>query len=177
MKIYKISQVIFRGDSSPISLENYDVEYARKELGKDLGSSSAWGPGIYFTGQEDIARMYGENITKKVLNNAKVLTKQSPLFNHNQIEKILQGVDETTMQTAISNWNEDYDIGKKELINSIVNSNNPLEQLMNIWADIFSHQQPNDFMELMVKNGIDGIFIQKEEDETYYVLYNRNVLI
>jgi hypothetical protein len=130
-----------------------------------------------FTGQEDIAGMYGSNITKKSLNNAKILTPQSPLFSYKQIDKILQGVDNKMLKVAVLNWNEDYNIGKRTLIQSIASADNPLEQLMNIWADVFSHQNGNDFIDLMIKNGIDGISIQKKEDETYYVIYNKAILI
>ena len=68
MNWYKkaVEQELFRGDPNPINIEDYDPEYATKELGKELGAAMAWGPGIYFTGQEDIAGMYGSNITKKI---------------------------------------------------------------------------------------------------------------
>jgi len=177
MNWYKKAQAIFRGDPNPIDIQNYNPEYGVKVLGKEMGSSGAWGPGIYFTGQEDIAGMYGSNITKKSLNNAKILTPQSPLFSYKQIDKILQGVDNKMLKVAVLNWNEDYNIGKRTLIQSIASADNPLEQLMNIWADVFSHQNGNDFIDLMIKNGIDGISIQKKEDETYYVIYNKAILI
>ena len=176
MNWYKKSQVIFRGDSNQIDLQNYDPAYGVKELGKELGSAMSYGPGIYFTGQEDIAQMYGQNITKKNLKNANILTEQSPKFNHKQIDKMLQNIDKTTLEIAISNWDENYHVGKKILIQNITNADNPIEQLMNIWANVFSHQNPNAFIELMIKNGIDGFFIQKNENETYYVIYNKAVL-
>ena len=176
MNWYKKAQELYRGDTNPIDLEEYDPEYGVKTLGKELGSATAAGPGIYFTGQEDIAQMYGSNITKRNLHDANILTEQSPLFNHKQIDKILTGIDPEKMRTAISNWGEDYNGGKRMLVESIVNADNPIEQLMNIWAEVFSHQNANSFIELMVKNGIDGIFKQKQEDETYYVIYNRAVL-
>lgn len=181
MKIFptgtiKTAQEIYRGDPNPLDIKDFNPEYALKELGKDLGSSAAWGPGIYFTAQLDIAQMYGSNITKKVLNNANILTKQSPLFTRRQIEKILQGIDKEKLETAYSNWDESPILGRRMMIESIFKADNPLEQLMNIWADVFYHQNPNAFIELMVKNGIDGISIIKAEDEIYYVIYNRNVL-
>lgn len=176
MNWYKKAQTtIFRGDPNPIRIEDYDVGYGIKELGKELGSSSSWGPGIYFTTEEDIAQMYGSNITKKILHNANILTKQSRLFNSQQIDKILQGVDQEKMKTAASNWNENYINGKKLLIQSLINADNPLDQLMNIWADVFMHQDPSAFIELMIQNGIDGISITKD-DATYYVIYNRSIL-
>lgn len=172
---YKKAQEIFRGDPNPIDLDQFDVEYGNKVLGKDLGSVASLGPGIYFADTEEGASMYGSNITKRVLQNANILTEQSPLFSYQQIEKILRGIDKEKMETAILNWNENYNIGKKELIKYILNSNNPIDQLMNIWADIFYHQNPNTFMELMAKNGIDGIVIPRH-DASIYVIYNRNLL-
>jgi len=177
---YKKSQQLFRGDPEPISLEHYNPEYATKVLGRELGSSAAWGPGIYFTSAEDIAQIYGPNITRKTLHNARILTPQSPPFTYRQMDKMLQGVDHETMATAASNWDESYDRGRRTLIQSVVSSGNPLDQLMNVWADVFSHQNPKAFIELMVGNGVDGISITKRDstgrDSTYYVIYNRSVL-
>lgn len=170
-----VEQELFRGDPNPIDIGDFDPGYAVKELGKELGSSAAWGPGIYFVSQKDIAELYGQNITRKVIDNARILTKQSPLFNYKQIDKMLQGVDKDKVEMAISNWSEDYKNGRKLLIQSILNADNPLDQLMGIWADVFSHQNPQAFIDLMIKNGIDGISIQKD-DATYYVIYNKNVL-
>jgi len=175
MKIYRLSQEIFRGDSSPIHINDYNPEYGVKELGKELGSAAAWGPGIYFVTQKDIAQMYGPHITKKFLSNAHILTKQNPKFNSQQINNMLQNIDKEKMEIAISNWNENYNLGKKILIQSIVNADNPLDQLMNIWSEVFLHQNANAFIELMIKNGIDGISITKD-DATYYVIYNKEIL-
>jgi len=175
MNWYKKAQEVYRGDSVPLNIEDFNPEYALKELGKSLGSSAAWGPGIYFVTQEDITQMYGSNITKKSLNNANILTMQSPLFNYQQINKIILGIDNETMEIAISNWDENYNKGKQMLMESILNEDNPLDQLMNIWAEIFSRQNPNTFIELMIKNGIDGISVTKD-DATYYVIYNKSVL-
>ena len=179
MNWYKkaLEQELFRGDPNPINIEDYDPEYATRELNKELGASSAWGPGIYFVSQKDIAELYGLNITRKVLHDPKILTKQNPLFNYQQIDKMLQSIDKDKVETAISNWSEDYKEGKKLLIQSLINADNPLDQLMNIWADIFYHQNPQAFIDLMLKNGIDGISIYKPSDDaTYYVIYNKNVL-
>lgn len=56
-----------------------------------------------------------------------------------------------------------------------MSESNPVEQIINIWADVFYHQNPNLFMETMKNNGIDGIALVKE-DATYYVIYNKDVL-
>ena len=49
MNWYKKAIDIYRGDPAPISIKDFDAEYGTKTLGKDLGSASAEGPGIYFT--------------------------------------------------------------------------------------------------------------------------------
>lgn len=177
MNWYKKAQKkeIYRGDPEPLSIENYDPEYGIKEMGKTMGGSRAWGPGIYFADKKDIAEMYGSNITEKTIQNANILTPQSPLLTSQQIKEILNDVDKEILRIASSNWDEDYNIGMNMLINLILSADNPLEQLINIWAEIFHRQNPNYFINLMAENGIDGISLQKE-DVTYYVIYNKNVL-
>jgi len=172
---YKKAQELYRGDTNPVNIDDYDPEYARKQ-GKELGSSMRGGPGIYFTTKEEDAKTYGNNVTKKILNNANILTEQSPLFNRKQIEKILQGVDKEIMKSATSNWSENYSVGKKLLIESIMNAENPIEQLMAIWSAVFYHQNSNSFIELMIKNNIDGIYYKRIESK-HYVIYNKKVLI
>ena len=174
-QLYKLAINVYRGDSSPISINDFNPEFAIKELGKELGSAAAWGPGIYFVTQKDIAQMYGQYITQKSLNNTNILTKQSPKFNYQQINSILQNVNQDMLNIAVSNWDENYNKGKQALIQSILNNDNPLDQLMAIWADVFTHQNANNFIELMIKNNIDGISINKD-DATYYVIYNKNIL-
>lgn len=186
MKIFpngfvRTSQEMYRGDPEPVDLQNFDPEHGVKVLGKDLGSSAALGPGIYFAAQERVARLYGSNITKTILNNANLITEKSPLFSFSQMDKILKGVDKEKMEIAVSNWDENFSIGKKLLIQTILSGTNAVDQLMNIWADVFFHQNANMFLELMVKNGIDGISLIREdtitkEEITFFVIYNRNLL-
>jgi hypothetical protein len=171
----KIAQEVYRGDPNPIDLNDFNPEYGVKELGKDLGSSAAYGPGIYFAVNESVARQYGSNITKKVVTGASILTSKSKLFTYQQIEKMLKSVDKETMEIAVSNWDDDYRRGKQLLINSIVNGEDAIDQIMTIWADVYYHQNPEAYMRLMTVNGIDGIKVN-QEDLIYYIIYNRNVL-
>ena len=168
---------LFRGDTTPISMDDYDNEYGTKQLGKERGSSFAGGPGIYFTTVEEFARDYGQHVTRKTIQNANILKEESRLFNYNQIEKILQGVERETMEIAISNWDENHNAGKKMLVQSIMNADNPIDQVMLIWSEVFQHQNPNAFIQLMINNGIDGIAIPRpHQNDTHYVIYNKNVL-
>lgn len=175
MNWYKKAQEIYRGDPEQISMQDYDPEYGVKQLGKELGSSAAEGPGIYFTSTPDNAQSYGKNITKITLNNPKILSKEDHKLPRTKIKTILSKIKKDTMETAISNWDENPYKGLQILINSIMLEDNPISQLMSIWADVFYHQNPNEFMQIMTQNGIDGIVIPKK-DLNHYVIYNRNLL-
>lgn len=173
---------LFRGDEKPLDLDQWEHGYATKTLGKELSSSMANGPGIYFSISEKNAGQYGSNITKKTLQNANIVTKSHPKFTYKQIDKILQKVNKERLELAASNWDENYNIGKNALIKSILNANNATDQLMLIWSDVFYHQNPNEFIQLMVNNGIDGIAVvignaaNPDESDTHYIIYNKNVL-
>jgi len=172
---YKKAQEIYRGDPNLINIQDFDPEYGVKELGKELGSSASEGPGIYFTSNEENARMYGKNITRMKINNANILTPSNKPFSKKQIKKILNYVDKERMRIAVSNWNENFYEGKEMLINSITDEKNAINQIMNIWADIYYHQNQLEFMNLMKNNGIDGIMVPKE-NKTHYVIYNKDIL-
>lgn len=175
MRIYKIAQEIFRGDTNPINLEEYDFEYARKK-GKELGSSMAYGPGIYFATAKDIANMYGNNITSKHIDpNANILSESGQKLNRNKIIQIINSININTVKSASENWDENIQKGKQMLINSILSADDPVDQLMSIWAEVFYHQNPNAFINTMIQNDIDGISKTKE-DATYFVIYNRKAL-
>ena len=175
MNWYKKAQLVYRGDPATLNLEDFDPEYGVNVLGKQQAASAAWGPGIYFADKEDVALMYGKNLTTRKLQNANILTTNLPKFSLEQIKNIINGIDRETIELASSNWNENHEQGKIMLMNSIMNAENPIDQLMNIWAEIFNHQSPNKFMQLMTNKGIDGISVNKD-DVTYYVIYNRNIL-
>ena len=175
MNWYKKAQEIYRGDPNPISLQDFDPEYGVKQLGKDLGSSLRGGPGIYFTDNKEDAETYGKFVTKKTINNANLITPTTKPFNTKQIENILNNIDKEKMIIATSNWDEDYNTGKQMLINSIINEENAINQLMAIWANIYHHQNSPEFMKLMTNNGIDGIIIPKG-NTLHYVIYNRDIL-
>lgn len=166
---------VYRGDTSKIDLKDYDVEKGIKD-GKELGGAFAEGPGIYFTTKESNAKGYGSNISQiNIPKTANIITDESPLMSRASITKMLKDVDGETLDIAYSNWAENKTEAKKLLIDALMNAENPKEQLINIWADVFYHQQPNEFMSLMKKHGIDGIKVAKEGQD-HYVIYNRDLL-
>jgi hypothetical protein len=174
-QLIKISQEIYRGDTTPISIADLNPEYGTKVLGKELGASASEGPGIYFTTSEKDARMYGQNITKANVHNANIISPSHSPLNRNAVNKILDDVNPDKIEIATSNWNENPIIGREMILDSIMSEENPVDQLMSIWAEVFYHQNPSDFMNLMTKNGIDGIIIPKK-NLAHYVIYNIQAL-
>ena len=167
---------IYRGDSTKVSLKDYDVERAIKG-GKELGSAFSEGPGIYFTKDINNAKQYGKNVTSGTLSkDANIISKQSKKFSKAQIEKILNGVPKETLKIALSNWDENPVIAKKKLITTLYNGDTAQDQLINIWADVFYHQSANEFMKLMSDNGIHGFKVDKD-NSTHYVIFDRNKVI
>ncbi len=184
MKLFKIATEaidIYRGDTSQYDINDYNPAHGTKTLQKDLASSMAYGPGIYFVSHKDIAEMYGPHITKKSIQSPNLISESSKPFNKKQIYNILKSLPKETLTIASSNWDENYQKGLNLLIDSIVSAGEPINQILTIWADVFSHQNPNAFIQLMVNNQIDGITIEKTDSTnqiaTYYVIYNKQVLL
>ena len=77
------------------------------------------------------------------------------------MRRILSGVSRERMELAVSNWGEEYRAGFEQIVSLIMGESGAVEQLMGIWAEAFMHQGGKEFMDLMVKNGIDGISKEK----------------
>ncbi len=172
----KTSQTIYRGDESPIPIENFDPEYGVREQGKQLGTSMGEGPGIYFTDSKDNAENYGEHISSYTINNvANFISASSPKLNYRQIEKILNSIPQDIVNIASSNWDKNLQKGRRILIKTILDGDNAIDQLMGIWAEVLNRQNPKMFMGIMKDFGIDGIKIDRG-NYTNYAIYNPNVL-
>jgi hypothetical protein len=166
---------IYRGDPEPISIGSYDVTKGLK-AGKELGAAMAEGPGIYFTTNLHDARSYGKNITEFVVGKcSNIITDKSKKIGNNVINNIINSIDKETLEIALSSWNENPTTARKMLLEEISRTDNPQEQLINIWATVFYHQHPEKFIEVMIKNGIDGIKIKKEGHD-HFIIYNKKIL-
>jgi len=173
----EVGQVLFRGDEKPITIKGYDVEAGIK-AGKELGGAMAEGPGIYFTTDEKNALSYGKNLTKVYLKpDANILRVTDDVLPNTLIKKILASVKPEHIELALSNWDEDKTVAMKEMLDAISDADDPVDQLINIWADVFYHQNPQEFMDAVAKNGIDGIAIDRERGIEHYAIYNRKALV
>jgi len=105
-----------------------------------------------------------------------ILEKGQKKLSISKINKLLTSIDKETLDIALSNFDENPIIAKRNLIDAINNADDAQEQIINIWADVFYHQKPEKFMKVMADNGIDGLKIDKEK-LSHYVIYNKKSLI
>lgn len=173
--IIKEDVKIFRGDPTPIDLKKFDVESGLKS-GKEVGSTMAEGPGIYFTTSRKNAESYGKNVLEaKIEKCTNIITDESKKLKPEKIKSILNTIDKETLEIALSNFDENPHTAKKILIDEINKNESPKEQLISIWADVFFHQNPQKFIKSVAKNGIDGIKVKKEGFD-HYIIYNKNAI-
>lgn len=143
----------------------------------DLGSVFAEGPGYYFSSDREDANRYGDVVLKvKGKEGARILTKNDKLTQR-EVSRILDSIDEEILEGAASNWSQSLFEGRQALIREIMSGDNALDQLMSVWADIYYWQNPDQFLDVMQKNGIDGIRVDKPGGIQHTVMYNKEALI
>ena len=166
---------VYRGDTSnDFALHEYNLNKSINE-NKELGGIFAEGPGIYFTTNKETASRYGEHVSEVNIPLTKFITPDSPPFSYEKIKSIVQSFSQETQEIASSNWDENFEAGLIKTINSIVGNDNAVDQLMTIWADVLSHQNPEEFVRIMTMHGIDGV-VADQENEQHYIVYNKQLL-
>lgn len=139
-----------------------------------------YGPGIYFSNREWIARGYAEpngyiyRCDLDFRNELSVNTK----FNLNQIKTLIA---KSPDEYAASNWDEDEVTAHRIALNNYLDSydQNMLEIFMQIWADWYM-DYPVDFVRNVVAMGYDGSVHNLgnpdvdgiTDDTLYIVVYN-----
>lgn len=143
----------------------------------DLGSVFAEGPGYYFSSDKEDANRYGDIVLKvKGKEGARILTKNDKLTQR-EVSRILDSIDQEILEGAASNWSQSLTEGRQALIREIMSGDSALDQLMSVWADIYYWQNPDQFLDVMQKNGIDGIRVDKPGGIQHTVMYNKEALI
>lgn len=161
---------VYRGDSTNFNLQNFEFGRELRKNKKDLGSTMSQGPGLYFTTDLEQAKCYGKYITcLKISPEFNFIHSETPKFSREFIKKLVSSFDKETIEIAVSGWRENPKIGMKMLIDNIYGDEyiEPIEQIINIWAEVLYHQDPEQFIKDMVSNGIDGIIT-----DNLYILYN-----
>lgn len=133
------------------------------------------GPGIYFTSSFDNAGHYGEYVHKVTLTPRKLLsTKPSSNKLAGLIEKMVMMASDWEMHAQ--DYNENPKIGLRKFIQSTIEYNDTEKDvLQQIWYDFYRYA-PVDFVRNMVKIGIDGIMVPKENGGIHYIIYNPSII-
>ena len=133
------------------------------------------GPGIYFTSSFDNAGHYGEYVHKVTLTPRKLLsTKPSSNKLAGLIEKMVLMAPDWEMHAQ--DYDENPRIGLRKFIQSTIEYNDTEKDvLQQIWYDFYRYK-PVDFVRNMVKMGIDGIMVPKENGVIHYIIYNPSII-
>lgn len=133
------------------------------------------GPGIYFTSSFDNARMYGEYVHKVTLTPRKLLTV-TPSSNKmaGLIEKMVMMASDWEMHAQ--DYDENPRIGLRNFVKSTIDYNDTEKDIaQQIWIDFYRYE-PVDFVRNMVKMGIDGLMIPKDNGVVHYIIYNPAII-
>jgi len=161
--------VVYHG--SPNKIDNFSDEFVGGEKATDQE-----GPGIYFTTSKDDARMYGEFIHEAIFT-PRVLWDQTPT-NPKKLRPFI-----TKMVLAAPDWKthaQNYDENPRVGVNTIVESTlayNDTEKdvAQQIWYDFYKNN-PIDYVRNMVKMGVDGLTVKRENGVIHFIIYNPSTL-
>lgn len=134
-------------------------------------SNDQYGPGIYFTNDEETAAKYGNNIYKVKLNTKNFITETTKL----NLSKVTSIINNNLTESNLSNWDENETIAKKLLIKNTIDYSSYYKTLLNIWSEVFNLKNPP-YLKAMLEYGIDGVIIKINKKLTYYVVYNTKVI-
>jgi hypothetical protein len=133
------------------------------------------GPGIYFTSSFDNAGYYGEYVHTVTLTPRKLLTV-TPSSNKmaGLIQKMVMMAPDWEMHAQ--DYDENPRIGLRNFIESTIDYNDTEKDIaQQIWIDFYRYE-PVDFVRNMVKMGIDGLMIPKNDGVVHYIIYNPAII-
>jgi hypothetical protein len=134
-------------------------------------SNDQYGPGIYFTNKESIAKKYGNNIYKVRLNTKNFITSSTD-FN---LAKVIKIINDNIDDNLLLNWNDNKNLAKKELMRATIDDESYYDTLQNIWSNVFNLKNIP-YLNAMIKNKIDGLIIRLGSGIVYYIVYNPEII-
>jgi hypothetical protein len=146
------------------------------------------GPGIYFTTSIEDAGRYGGNVHRVILRPRK-LVPLSGRINIEQIKKLIlsslnlsdeRGLFEIDIndfyESGLSDWDEKPIEAFRKAVNSIGQySKSPHDAFQNVWYSFFKNE-PQKYLEQMVKLGYDGVKVSKTGLD-HYIVFNPNIIL
>jgi hypothetical protein len=170
LKEIKTIKPIIAYHGSPNKILKFVDEFVGGEKANDQE-----GPGIYFTSSFDNAGHYGEYVhtvtlsPRKLISMAPSSNKISGLIN----KMVLMAPD---WQMSAQNYDENPRIGLRNFIEATIDYNDTEKDVVQqIWYDFYRYN-PIDFVRNMVKLGIDGIMVPKDNGVIHYIIYNPSII-
>ncbi len=134
-------------------------------------TNDQYGPGIYFTNKESLAKGYGKHVYEVKLDLKGFITRKSKRDE----TKLLKIINDNLTETILLNYDNNPTRAKRLLIQSVLLPRiSYIDCLMNIWSDVFNLKNHR-FMKACVENGINGIIeeINATNGKTlFYIVYN-----
>ena len=154
------SNVWFHG--SQHKFDKFDLKYCFVDEG-DKKSNAQYGPGFYLTQSYKEALSYSEkdgyvyelDLTKNNIKNA----KDKPSNKLTTIALNYLYKDKERTELILSNWDENKNIAKKQLIEAINNADSLGEQVINIWNECYVNREI-DFCKMM-STFCDGVLFDR----------------
>lgn len=134
-------------------------------------SNDQYGPGIYFTNKESIAKKYGSNVYKVRLNTRNFITSSTNF----DLAKVTKIINDNINDDLLLNWNDNINIAKRELLKATIDEESYYDTLQNIWSNVFNLKN-NPYLNAMIKNKIDGLVIRLGSGIVYYIVYNTEII-
>lgn len=126
----------------------------------------AFGPGIYFAKDKDLAEKFGNIIYCAEIADFKNLNnKKSP--NSNQLLNLIKLAED--WESIIQNWDENINIAIKKYINIIIKKSE-YDAFSQIWLDFYRYN-PISYIRNMVNMGFGGA-IRNDDGTEVYIIFN-----
>ena len=160
---------LYHWSNSMRELKDFDLDVSMQKAKQWswLWWSFAEGPWIYLTSSKAEAQWYWPKVSTFKTEWANIISKNTDKsLSSKEINQIIDWIDKNIVDRAsLDFWS------KKDLIDSIKSWWNTYEQLMEIWASVFNHQNPKWYVNAVKKIWIDWLEIPKEWTK-HYVVYN-----
>lgn len=160
---------LYHWSNSIRELKDFDLDISMQKAKQWswLWWSFAEWPWIYLTSSKHEAQWYWPKVSTFKTEWANIISKDTDKsLSTKEINQIIDWIDKNIVDRAILDfWS------KKDLIDSIKNWWNTYDQLMEIWASIFNHQNPKWYVNAVKNIWIDWLEIPKEWTK-HYVVYN-----
>ncbi len=163
-------------------INNFSTEFVGAEEAKDME-----GVGIYFTTMREDAEQYGDYLyVVEIPSKSKFIsdTNRSMKVSPSKIKKLI--MQKKDWRYDAQNWAENPTVGLNLAIKSFYDyAETEKDVYLSVWYDFFRYQ-PQNYVNGMVKLGIDGLVINnpyrssefKSNDSSFkhFVLYNPNII-